>query len=505
MSRAGIVTARHIPQRQIHSNHNSAMEVGAHVWLRKEDSHWGWVPAVVTSKESIELKSGAEVFELTLQNDDSDESFSVTLRVDPEQLKTADHEDIKLRNMPSSYHFSGSDPEAQVMTSPNVHSDAHIVGGVDDLIGLTHLHEPAILHALRLRYDEDIIYTSTGPILIAVNPFKKMPHIYSDDKMQEYRRQGESAGTATSFTTPFKNSRYGPQSTTPARQQVSESGRLPPHVYQIADDAYRAMLRGMENSELMRNPKAVKRGQSSIVARSAPTNQSVLVSGESGAGKTVTTKIVLQYLAMLSRMRSARSTPRSGTITMDLAGIEQQVLQSNPILEAFGNARTLRNDNSSRFGKYIDVRFARNGTLSGAMIETYLLEKVRLIHPGVGERNYHVFYQFLASATAQQRRDWFLGRATVENFKLLSQSGTYTRRDGVSDKDMHQEMLDAMVRELTGSVGSLLIQHSHLPVGHNGLLGRDHLLSSSPCGRRLARRKYVLQGFSRWRVVQSCH
>ena len=120
-------------------------------------------------------------------------------------------------------------------------------------------------------------------------------------------------------------------------------------------------------------------------------------------------------------------------------------MQSNPILESFGNARTSRNDNSSRFGKYIDINFGRSGKLSGASIETYLLEKVRLIHPSPGERNYHVFYQFLSCATAKERRDFFLGNKQVQDFRLLSESGTYDRRDGVSDQANHQEMLDAMV------------------------------------------------------------
>lgn len=447
------------------------MEVGAHVWLRKEDSHWGWVPAVVTKKEPVTVR-GVEHINLTMKDDPeievtmpeqmgrstarlymekfghtstyfgNEESFEVTVTVDPEQLKTVDHDDIKLRNLPASFHLAGEDPEAGVITSPSTHTDSGVVGGVDDLIELTHLHEPAILHALRLRYDADIIYTATGPILIAVNPFKKMD-IYSSSIMEKYCLQGEniSANNANStFATPFKNRNSRLFGTEQALKR-----RLAPHVYQTADDAYRAMLRGMENHELMRTPRK-RQSQINALYRATPANQSILVSGESGAGKTVTTKIVLNYFAMLSKRRNERGSPSSPDIhSYSEVSIEQQVLQSNPILESFGNARTIRNDNSSRFGKYIDIRFTRSGKLTGASIETYLLEKVRLIHPGPFERNYHVFYQFLCSATPQERKDLFIGNKHFQDFRMLSQSGTFDRRDGVSDVDNHKEMLDAMV------------------------------------------------------------
>jgi myosin-5 len=423
------------------------MEIGAHVWLRQEDSHWGWVPALVVKKEPVTIRK-VELINLTLTQDSMSEiageqlPFQVVVTVDPEQLKTADHDDIKIRNLPASFHWSGQDVEAHVLASPAVHNDSEIVGGVDDLIGLTHLHEPAILHALRLRYDADIIYTSTGPILIAVNPFKSMKYLYSNQTMEEYCAQGELVTSNTTTNTPFKNHRMHVG-------QQQQQKKLPPHVYQTGDDAYRAMIRGLENKELMRNPKqSMQRGKSPIALgpKDAPTNQSILVSGESGAGKTVTTKIVLNYFAMLSKRRSKiANSPASPHI--EQVSIESQVLQSNPILESFGNARTIRNDNSSRFGKYIDIRFTRTGKLSGASIETYLLEKVRLIHPGTNERNYHVFYQFLAAATPRERNQFFVGNMRPQDFKLLSQSGTYGRRDYVSDESNHKEMLDAMVRD----------------------------------------------------------
>lgn len=448
------------------------MEVNTAVWLRRANSEWGWVPAMICDKQEVNLE-GTPLIRLTLRKDDHVEGttttttttttahpqhqlhrsgsnyfedepdFEVELLVDPESLKKADHEDIKLRNLPSSHEDAHMEDGS--MAEPSTLMHPTIVGGVQDLIGLTHLHEPAILHALRLRYDADIIYTATGPILIAVNPFKAMPDLYSPGVMESYRVQGEqgvaspasNSDSATAIVTPTKQRRGG--------AAEGQALRLPPHVYQTADDAYRQMIRGVEAQQLL----SKKQQQEAL-----PCNQSILVSGESGAGKTVTTKIVLNYLAMLSKKRSSSTiSPRSNSPTVS---IEQQVLQSNPILEAFGNARTIRNDNSSRFGKYIDVAFSKQGKLAGASIETYLLEKVRLIHPSPGERNYHVFYQFLQAATHKERRDFFIGSKTPRDFRLLSDSGTFDRRDHVSDEESHLEMLQAMVRCLDCVCGCIV-------------------------------------------------
>eukprot|EP00804_Cyclotella_cryptica_P021598 CCRYP_005870-RI/>CCRYP_005870-RI protein AED:0.39 eAED:0.39 QI:0/0.44/0.4/1/0.44/0.4/10/0/1132 len=275
---------------------------------------------------------------------------------------------------------NGHDSKGAAVGEPSTLIHDSITGGVDDLIGLTHLHEPAILHALRLRYTADIIYTSTGPILLAINPFKTMEGVYGGGLMDLYRRQGEE-------------------------KLIGRGG-------------------GSGGSSNPTSP--------TNAPEKSPTNQSILVSGESGAGKTVTTKIVLNYFAMLSRKLQEKEN------------IANQVLQSNPIVEAFGNARTMRNDNSSRFGKYINIAFTSEGKLLRASIDTYLLEKVRLIHQCRGERNFHIFYQFLASASRTEREELCLNDMTPEDFLLTNQSETYDRRDGVSDVDMHNEMVEAM-------------------------------------------------------------
>ena len=409
--------------------------------------------------------------------------------------------------------------------------DGHGTDRTDDLIGLAHLHEPAILHALRLRYDDDVIYTSTGPILIAINPFKKMNRLYGEKVMEGYRRAGErrcgngggggggdgggaagkeavaatidaasaeegegaknkigededdefigdltmidsddvgddgrrtgqgGAGRTTTATAKAKANAAG----VVVDDAADGGGRPPPHVYRTADDAYRAMMRGIEMNNNNNNNatggggrdgkgggKGKKNDHHHHDDGAPPANQSILVSGESGAGKTVTTKIVLNYLAMLSK-RVAEVEEKSIVTWATIERQEGQVLNSNPILEAFGNARTVRNDNSSRFGKYIDVRFMPNGKLVGATVDTYLLEKVRLIRQSAGERNFHVFYQLLessATASAEERASYSLGEnAGYEDFALLNGSGTYDRRDMVVDADMHEEMMDAMVRD----------------------------------------------------------
>ena len=436
------------------------------------------------------------------------EAFETTLLVELSALSNADHPDVKLRNLTNldessdyggggnngggggggsprdlrsprgmrnrmSYPFSEKENRGDDDGNDDHRSSGIVVGGVHDLIGLTHLHEPAILHALRLRYDAGIIYTSTGPILIAINPFQKMTELYSTEVMEYYRKQGEGyvssgnggglSGNATPFklgVTPYKQNGRGRNNNTNGTGNDAVV-KLPPHAYKTADDAYRAMRRGLEDVMLKRG------GTGRVGGAVAPADQSILVSGESGAGKTVTTKIVLNYFAMLSGQvnasemlaRQQRSTsPKKSKIgshqqqhqqqppqQQEGVCIEQQVLQSNPILEAFGNAKTLRNDNSSRFGKYIDIQFTSTGQLSGAKIETYLLEKVRLIHPSAGERNYHIFYQFLEAATARERSKFLLDGLDVGDFKLLNGSGTRDRSDGVVDGEMHAEMLDAMV------------------------------------------------------------
>jgi len=264
---------------------------------------------------------------------------------------------------------------------------------VDNLISLPYLHEPAILCCLQQRYSLSDIYTYTGPILIAMNPFKRVP-LYTNQILEVYYNEGL------------------------LKSQGIESGNhLPPHVYAIADAAYREMMRvimsgfGAHGSTSAKSPMA---GSAAI----GSANHSILISGESGAGKTESTKIVLRYLTTVGNS--------TGNMNVESGSVMDKVLQSNPILEAFGNARTLRNDNSSRFGKFIELSFNKRGHLIGGVIRTYLLEKVRLPTQQRGERNFHIFYQLAAGGSAEERARW--GFESIEDFDYVLHGGVFQLR-----------------------------------------------------------------------------
>lgn len=160
----------------------------------------------------------------------------------------------------------------------------------------------------------------------------------------------------------------------------------------------------------------------------------------------MTTKIILRYLATLSsRGQKGEALGPLHTVTTITSSIKAQVLESNPILESFGNARTVRNDNSSRFGKFIEMQFeGSKGCLISASIETYLLEKVRLNTQAPGERNFHIFYELLAGLTRSDRRQLFLADTTIEDFRMTAASGTLKRRDGIDDADTYIELRNAL-------------------------------------------------------------
>ncbi|XP_011692301.1 PREDICTED: myosin heavy chain, non-muscle-like isoform X2 [Wasmannia auropunctata] len=219
---------------------------------------------------------------------------------------------------------------------------------VEDMAELTCLNEASVLHNLKDRYYSGLIYTYSGLFCVVVNPYKRLP-IYTEKIMERYKG--------------------------------IKRHEVPPHVFAITDTAYRSMLQDRED-------------------------QSILCTGESGAGKTENTKKVIQYLAYVAASKpKSNATPSPALIIGEL---EQQLLQANPILEAFGNAKTVKNDNSSRFGKFIRINFDASGYIAGANIETYLLEKSRAIRQAKDERTFHIFYQLLAGASVEQKKEFIL-------------------------------------------------------------------------------------------------
>ncbi|CAM9373494.1 unnamed protein product [Pylaiella littoralis] len=345
------------------------MEFNALVWAKAQDGQWHR-GTVISREETGDLRHIKVVL------DDKEEKVYTLTAAQADEGEGTEH--LKLRNVKGQ-------GGASIEEGP----------GVDDLIVLTHLHEPAILYTLHQRYIEDVIYTYTGPILLAINPFWRVP-LYTNEILEQYRRDGKTKAFDPDYLSP-----------------------LPPHVYAIADNAYR----------LMNNPTSENQKR----------NQSILVSGESGAGKTETTKIVMKYLAILGGHDSEALLAGDDSVK----SIEQQVLQSNPILEAFGNARTVRNDNSSRFGKFIQIDFDKDGFLFGAAIRTFLLEKIRLVHTSEGERNFHIFYLMLAGTSDEQKADLFLD-PDPRVYHYINQSSCYERRDGVMDSDLWAELNKAM-------------------------------------------------------------
>ena len=316
----------------------ASWEVGTRAWFPNQAD--GFIPGELSQRKKLGDGKIALVFQL------SDES-----------LQTIETTEAALADT--------NNPSLPPLMNPPMFEAA------EDLTNLSHLNEPAILQAIRLRYAQKEIYTYSGIVLIATNPFARVDSLYVPQMVQVYT----------------------------GKQRNSQA----PHLFAIAEEAYTDMLRDVRN-------------------------QTVVVSGESGAGKTVSAKYIMRYFATRNTpgQASKGSTGRADTIS----ATEEQILATNPVMEAFGNAKTTRNDNSSRFGKYIEIMFDKETDIVGARIRTYLLERSRLVFQPLKERNYHIFYQLVAGASEQQRQE--LGLLPVEQFEYLNQ-GADPVIDGVDD------------------------------------------------------------------------
>jgi len=243
--------------------------------------------------------------------------------------------------------------------------------GVDDLVMLPKVTEEAIVENIRKRYENDLIYTYIGPVLISMNPYKDL------------KNTGEHIVTNYRARFPHEN---------------------PPHAYALAEEAYRTM-------------------------KGEGLNQCILISGESGAGKTEAAKIIMSYVSFV--------TGKSERVEY----VKSVVLESNPLLEAFGNAKTIRNNNSSRFGKYFEIQFDAYGDPSGGKITNYLLEKSRVVYQQENERNFHFFYNLLSGADDQTVQS--LSLYTADNYFYTNQGQSYTV-EGMDDSSDYRDVRNSM-------------------------------------------------------------
>ncbi|AMD21212.1 HEL068Wp [Eremothecium sinecaudum] len=321
-------------------------EVGTRCWYPDKDQ--GWIGGEICKNKQVDDKFHLD---LTLENGNVIKIITSSLE-------------------------EGSSDELPLLRNPPV------LEATEDLTSLSYLNEPAVLHAIKVRYAQLNIYTYSGIVLIATNPFDRVEQLYSQDMIQAYagRRRGE----------------------------------LEPHLFAIAEEAYSLMKRDGEN-------------------------QTIVVSGESGAGKTVSAKYIMRYFATVEQ---CKETGAGGSLSViEMSDTEKRILATNPIMEAFGNAKTTRNDNSSRFGKYLEILFDAQTSIVGARIRTYLLERSRLVFQPQTERNYHIFYQLLAGLPKTSKEK--LRLSEVEDYHYLNQGGEYTIK-GVDDKAEYKTTTEAL-------------------------------------------------------------
>ncbi|TXT13452.1 hypothetical protein VHUM_00819 [Vanrija humicola] len=366
---------------------------GTRVWV--PDVAAGWVPGTVTS---VTLPSDTEpTSEVTVVvsidgSSSSDSNGTKDYKCTLAGLQAAESNGNSLTSSSASL---GRDALPPLRNPPLLESS-------EDLASLSNLNEPSVLHAIATRYAAHQPYTYSGIVLVALNPFSPVP-LYGNEILHAY------AG--------------------------KKKGELDPHLFAIAEEALDYMRRGT--------------GDGGVDLTGAG-DQTIVVSGESGAGKTVSAKYILRYFASVHN--PGKEHPVSDRRRGDIAGnedegmseIERQILASNPIMEAFGNAKTTRNDNSSRFGKYIEVLFSKENEIVGARIRTYLLERSRLVYQPDTERNYHVFYQLLAGAPSKERKDLSLP-TDPQQFAYLAGGGPSSSTiAGVDDAKEFRDTQEAL-------------------------------------------------------------
>ncbi|GMR36120.1 hypothetical protein PMAYCL1PPCAC_06315 [Pristionchus mayeri] len=301
----------------------------------------------------------------------------------------------------------------------------------EDMSNLSFLNDASVLHNLRARYAAMLIYTYSGLFCVVINPYKRLP-IYTDSVARMFMGKRRT--------------------------------EMPPHLFAVSDEAYRNMLIDHEN-------------------------QSMLITGESGAGKTENTKKVIAYFAAVGASQQGTKSEGEKTVTL-----EDQIVQTNPVLEAFGNAKTVRNNNSSRFGKFIRIHFSKQGRLASCDIEHYLLEKSRVIRQAPGERCYHIFYQIFCEAIPGIRAKLLLDKPLSDYWFVAQAELTIDGIDDVEECKLTDEAFDILNFSNTEKYDCYKLMAAHMHMGNMKFKQRPREEQAEPDGQEDAEKACKMFG-----------
>lgn len=410
------------------SFHFSSIKEGSLCWIPNTEK--GWILGYVLNHEELD---GEESFS-NIQHLDDEKYFQFIQFLSSSSTQSSsilnDDTSFNKSYLTSPYYPSTSLPTEKILTSSLVRFDSSHFNDVNDLCELNYLHEAPLLFTLKKRFFQDKIYTNAGDVLISINPYKKIEGLY--ENYGDYLE-------------------YNPNNSSSSSSEEKKDS-IPPHVYKIAKLAILNLMKEEKEREAGLDDDADEEER----RRKTCLNQSIIVSGESGAGKTEATKYLMNFLMKFDEKKALTSTHISLQTQQKLCQKINQVLNnSNVILESFGNAKTLRNFNSSRFGKYIKLQYDDKDHLVSAYTETFLLEKSRLLRTSEGESNYHIFYQLLSSLDSLTGESGSLDKEFVElkkelnlnsikDFKMLNSSGAATDEHleiPIQFQELHEALL----------------------------------------------------------------
>ena len=409
----------------------SRMAKGTPVYIR--DTQYSWIPATISSTDDDKKHVTVQV----RLPDDWEDVTAIPSRAQGIKLERT----VKL-----------SDYDNNELPLQNLEKDGVTAMGKNDMADLKNLHEAAILYNLKARHAESLPYTRVGDILVAVNPFRWIDGLYAEDKQEFYAKNIIWQANVDINKLLIKNI---PEEKGSSTEDNNNKDKVKP----LATAASERKDVGYEWEKLGINPHVYETSSLAYLGLAIEGNdQTILVTGESGAGKTETIKIVMNHLATVEKSRP--SWPKSDRVVSNEHGSDtvNRVLQANPLFEAFGNAKTIRNDNSSRFGKFTQLQFDVESIadaqsegrkipschLAGSKCITYLLEKSRVCSASEGERTFHIFYQMLQAPDEEKRKIWEEGLigTSISDFVYLSKSSNDI--DGLASAEHWPETVNAL-------------------------------------------------------------